>query len=100
MARGLDEDMPSLGGVTGGAGTRTTAGAGSWTVERAAAGVVRPAADPGRESSCDDAKEVLLKLLELALSCSKPSCFRVLDSLAVAPRRRRNGMAVDHMRVR
>jgi hypothetical protein len=96
-----EEDMPSLGGVTGGAGT-TRVGPDSWTGERAAAEVAGgPEAEPGRECGWIVARELLLKLLVLlALLRSNTVCLRMSDSLAITPRRRRNGMMDDHMWVR
>lgn len=92
-----EADMPSFGGVTGGAGTTTREGPDSWTAERAPEGVARPPADPGREC-CEGVRELLLKLLEAAWSrCNPVVCFRMSDSLAITPRRRRNGMVGDHM---
>jgi hypothetical protein len=90
----------SFGGVTGGAGTTTRAGPDSWTGVRAAEGLVRPEADPGRECSCEGVRELLLKLLEAAPLRSDTICFRMSVSLAMTPRRRRNGMIEDHMWVK
>jgi hypothetical protein len=93
-----DEDMPSLGGVAGGAGTTMRAGADSWTGERAAAvDAGRSEAEPGRECCWTVARELLLTLLVLALLRSNTVCLRMSDSLAITPRRRRNGMIDDHM---
>lgn len=93
-----EEGMPSFGGVTGGAGTTTRAGPDSWRAERAPEGLARPAADPGRECGCEGVREVLLRLLEAAASLRcNTACFRMSDSLAITPRRRRNGMIDDHM---
>ena len=89
--------MPSLGGVAGGAGTTTREGADSWSGDRAAEGVVRPEDEPGRECSCEGVSELLLKLMEAAPLRSDVVCFRMSESLAMTPRRRRNGMTEDHM---
>lgn len=92
-----DEDMPSLGGVTGGAGTTTRVGVGSGTAERDEydeGGSSEADSDLERGCLVENAsladKESLLRLRRLL-------CLLMSDSLAMTPRRRRNGMSDDHM---
>lgn len=88
------EDMPSFGGVIGGAGTTTRAGAlDSGTGER---GEVKE--DGGASTVCSsrDGGRFVGKRGKLwnfvVLPRSVSLCLRISESLAMTPRRRRNGM--------
>lgn len=94
---GEEEGKPSFGGVAGGAGMATRGGPDSWTGERGAEVLGRPEAEAGRECSSECVKELLLQSLGEAPLRSEKACFRISDSLAMTPRRRRNGMVEDHM---